>query len=805
MCGWKPKKIPYRMRGVNAVFPPGKGGRPASGRPALPPQYPEGPPHPTVVLTSASGSGEDGARNMREGGFAAGRLPAVTGERSLRAKRPLRRGRAVCRAAAGLLALAGLLRAQPSPDLFVPVEAAPPEKVELGTPKAINDGGTIAGSCTVHYIRSKSGGGDAVPADRREHSEGLVPGLGPGYVISEIYVVQQGVARVIRLPNTQGGDPDVVALNNRGQLLVSRSIQGGALFFLGDVDSGRLQPIGLVATVDEDGTPRTVRLKYLTGLNDRGEVYGVYDGPPGHCAVVGTPSLAASDTDPAPQAPTPYRFLGCAGKGALHIAAVNAKGQMTGVAEGHLGFLWTDGKLTTFVFPGSTFTTPERITEAGLVTGSFRPFNDVQDDGLVANHKGNIGLTSPEKSFVYDGAQFRLLSVPSPGNGSTTLVRAISASGTLLGTTNARLGAGGPGTHPLFQAFTVSVAALPVVRTQPSSGDYTSEAVARWQAAAHSPGDTGRFDEAYAVLKRDVGPEAALALRAFQLLHSEGPVARPGKVTLNDSVGNLYNRSLNDYLHDAQGGVAALLLNLLAQAQQTPEGASAVVEVFGAIVGSAHLDDLQTAGSLTDRMLPNEAPADRKARMTARGKLVRDLDEQLAAHPDPLTSALSPDRLASWQLPEAPADTLAELRETVNLVQAQFGAPAAATFLACEILRREKSFSNPEEADMRTRQIHAGLDGTMGATDLLFGLQAMSALKDLKAQGKAEDALRTFARVPAPAPCPGLDRIAKGLSPPQSDHLVDRTEVSGADGDNLLNALTSLEGQALKPFSVSRK
>jgi hypothetical protein len=718
----------------------------------------------------------------------------------------VRPGPAVQRGLA-LLAIAATLRAQPSLDVFLPVDGAAPDRVEVEPPKAMNDSGVAAGECIVHHVRARNDGSDKVPPpDHREHFFSQIGGLGTEFTITQVYVLERGQVKILSAPATPGGDPRVVGLNNRRQVLVTRSHQGGDNYYLCDIDSGKFVPIGLAASVDEDGSPRTVRLKYLTGLNDQGEVYGVYDGPLGHCAVLGAPTLGSNEADNPPSDPAPFRFIGSVGKGQLHIVAINAKGQITGVADGRIGFLWSAGKLTRFYFPGTMFTTPEMINDAGLVAGWFRPYNDVKDDGEVANHNQNLGSIPPEKGFVYDGSRFRLVSVPAPGNGSTTRVRAINNAGQLLGQTSARLTGGAPVAHAIPGAFAVEIDQLPLAHMLPTSGDFTAEAIARWRAGPHPAEETGAsFDRAYVILEKDVGPVAALSLRVFQLLRSEKPVLRPEKVSLSDSFGNVYNRSLNDFQHDAVGRVDTLFLDQLALAQQTAEGAAAVVEALGAIVGDAQLDDLQAAGSLSDQGVPNERPQERNARRQSRNKLVEDLDTQVGAHPEPWSEPLSGARMQMWQLPEARPEQLAELAEVLATIRDRFGNSAAGTFLACEILRREKSFADPKEANMRQLQLRNLLEAATGDADTLFGLQAVSALKVLQAQGRAEEAIRAVARAPAPASCPALDRLAKGLSPPQSDRLVDRTGHSGDQSELLLEAMGSVEQMALKPFRVVGK
>jgi len=703
-----------------------------------------------------------------------------------------------------VLLIFATVRARMGASPFAPIEAVAPDRVELATPRAINDSGVMAGECVVHLVRSRK---DSPPAaDRREHFFQQIPSVGTETIITQLYVLERGKVTVINAPSTPGGDPKVVSLNNRGQLLVSRNRQGGDRFFLCDVDSGKFVPIGLAATVDEPGGARTLRLRYLTGLNDLGEVYGVYDGPLGRCAAAGVPTLGPPDQDIPPTEPAHLRFLGSAGKGQLHIVAVNAKGQMTGVADSHFGFLWSDGILSRFSFPGATFTFPEMMNESGVVAGWFRPVNDVRDDGEVSNHAQNIGLIPPEKGFVYDGSKFRLVSVPSPGNGSADHARAINNRGDLLGDTNAKLGAEVQPSTQIHGAFTVGIDQLPVVNPMPSPADYTAEAIARRRSGPHpADGTPDSFDRAYAVLLKGAGPSAALSLRALQLLRSEKPIARPEKVIMHDDTGNLFSRSLNDFQRDATNSVDGLFFDQLALAQRTPEGAAAVVEALGMIIGNAQLDDLQAAGLLSNENIPNETNAERNARRVARRKLIEDLDTQVGAHPEPWSSALSPDKIAAWQLPEASAGKLAELVDTLNTIKDQLGNSAAGTFLACEILRREGSFLNPAEGNMRLLQIRNIREGATGATDALFVLQAMSALKQLQPRGTAEAAIRAVAKVPAPADCPGL-KFLRGLGSPQSERLVDRSGLVSDDPSELLfDSLGAVERMALKPFMAGEK
>jgi hypothetical protein len=697
------------------------------------------------------------------------------------------------------------VRAQTNPGIYVPVDATIPDRVEVGTPRVLSDDGLLAGTCVVHVVRSKQDGSDTTPPhDPREHFFQQIPSLGAENIIMQVYFLEKGKVTVVTLPAVGGGDPQVVAVNNRRQLLVSRGHQGGNFYYICDLDARTFTPVGLMATVDEGGTVHTGRLKYLTGLTDDGQVFGAYDDPLGHCAVMGAPTLGAPGDPTPPTAPATFKLLGSAGKGQLQILSINAKGQMTGVADGHAGFLWSDGKLTKFTFPGSVFTTPAMINAAGVVVGIFHPVNDVSDDGQVSNHNVNHGEFPPEKGFVYDGTQFRLVSVP--GAGTSTQAMAINDRGQALGVTSARTVGTEPLSFLLHNAFIAAMQDLPLAQAQPSPADYTAAAIAKWRAAPHAPlGSGDAFDQAFVILRDKVDPGAALSWRAFQLLMSEGFIDRPDNVMLSNEFGVVYPRQLNGYQHDAVNRISNLLLDQLALAQQKPEGAEAVVEALGGVIGDAQLEDLKAAKDLSDRAVPYESGADRNARLVGRKKLLEDLRAQVSSHPEPWSSALLPDKISLWQLPAPAPEKLAELVDTVNNIKAQLGNSTAGSFLACEIIRREGAFPSPDGKTMRAGQLVSLRQAASNETDLLFQLQAMSALKQLQATDGAEAALRAVAKAPSPDKCPGVDRLQKGLLSPQNPTLVDRTMVTGDSGEVLLESLSVVLQKALNPFRAEAK
>jgi hypothetical protein len=190
-----------------------------------------------------------------------------------------------------------------------------------------------------------------------------------GVVVGDSLVFYKGTTVQLLGPFGDGGNSALVAVNNRGQVLLVQ-IYNGAHYFVYDPIRKGLNPIGLNGKVSEGGTIRTVHLVYLTGLDDEGRVYGIYGTPRGPCAVVGTPTTGnPGDKDPPPGVLATFTLIGCPGGGDLVIRGVNSKGQITGSVK-QQGFIWSDGKLSLFSFPGSNSTEGDAINDSGVVAAS---------------------------------------------------------------------------------------------------------------------------------------------------------------------------------------------------------------------------------------------------------------------------------------------------------------------------------------------------------------------------------------------------------------------------------------------------
>ena len=242
----------------------------------------------------------------------------------------------------------------------------------------------------------------------------------------------------------------LIAVNNRGQVLLEQ-LANGPHFFRYDPAHGDMRPIGLNAQVQEGGVVRSVRLGYLTGLDDSGRVFGVYGSGKGPCGAAGAPAYGAPGEINAPTQPAKFAFLGCPGRG-LHIRAINSKGQMTGDVN-RQGFLWSNGALSLFRFPGAVMTQGVAINESGLIAGVIYVTNAIRADGTVTSTFLR-GVAPPQKGFTYDGSRFRLLFMQ---RWNPVWVTGVNNRGQIVGYSD-------PG-EDHFKGFIIDSATLPVAHT----------------------------------------------------------------------------------------------------------------------------------------------------------------------------------------------------------------------------------------------------------------------------------------------------------------------------------------------------
>jgi hypothetical protein len=256
---------------------------------------------------------------------------------------------------------------------------------------AVNDNGASAGQYQIHVPNSY---------DPKQEWFDLNT-IGPGFLSYLGYVSSsKGLTRIVG-PLSRGYEIHMIGINNHGHALVQQNFRG-VHYFIYDLGSGSFTPLSLYGQLTGSGPTQPVNLKYLTGLNDREEVFGVYPTPHGPCAAYGRPALGAPGGTNPPSGSGAFALIGCPppSRGRpITIRSSNNKGQIAGEAGNH-GFLWSAGTMTDLLYPSAANTQAFAINNSGIVVGRYQPAPDPKTGDIF------------QKGFVYDGRQFRTIDFP---------------------------------------------------------------------------------------------------------------------------------------------------------------------------------------------------------------------------------------------------------------------------------------------------------------------------------------------------------------------------------------------------------
>lgn len=539
-----------------------------------------------------------------------------------------------------------------------------------------------------------------------------------GTAVGDIFVYSNGQPSVLMGPLARGVGTSLVAVNSHGQVLVAQKF-GPLRYFLYDPTRKDFTSIGLAAQISDSSQP--VQLVYLTGLDDSGRVFGAFARGQSACAAVGKPTLGTSgDLGPAPSAPANFELIGCPGPGAIILSA-NAKGQIAG-NYGKQGFIWSEGKLAPFAFPGSLATQVTGMNGSGVVVGNFLPGYPVSADGVITpdNQPGQTLQTG----YIYDGHDFRYVTLP--GISPAADFGGINNRGQIVGYYT--IG------EDKYRSFIGEVDSFPVVRMLSSTAALLSAAVDRKLAAGRTASAGGGIDQAYRILQTRVGQRPASTLRALQALGSTGALSAQRIVQTRVENASGMGQVNYDSPETLRGRVIDQLLNsLMAQLSAiagTAKGIDTVIDAVDALAGDQGLQDLRAAGELAPSGPAVLNSPSNQFTPATRAKFKMTLASAIAAHPIEVESV----NLELWQDPKVTPKELKALAATLRDIKQELGEPAADIFLARSTI--------PDS----------------NVSDLL-AWQVADRLLDLKSQGdpdRAEQILRALARTPESAAPPGL-------------------------------------------------
>jgi hypothetical protein len=93
-----------------------------------------------------------------------------------------------------------------------------------------------------------------------------------GFAVGGAFTYDNGKQGSIVRPLGKGQNTNLFSVNDHGQILLAQKL-GPLRYFIYDPGQKTYTPIGLAGQVTQDGTPKTIQIAYLTGLDDDGRVY----------------------------------------------------------------------------------------------------------------------------------------------------------------------------------------------------------------------------------------------------------------------------------------------------------------------------------------------------------------------------------------------------------------------------------------------------------------------------------------------------------------------------------------------------
>jgi uncharacterized membrane protein len=228
-------------------------------------------------------------------------------------------------------------------------------------------------------------------------------------------------------PLYKGQYTAAIAINNRGQVLVSQDPQNTSpvRYFVYDIAQRTFSPIGFFAQVA--GIPDKVRVA-LTGFNDSGQFVGSFGFHGKLHAGYGTLVVGPAGTTDIPAEPGSFTQIACPNGKDMMAQSINNRMQITG-ACGDLpygassGFIFSNGQVKLFSYPGAELTRGNSINDAGAVAGMCR----------LPSHGPGFSTTI---GFAYDGSQFAPVAYcgnPNSARGSISAANAINNKGQIAG------------------------------------------------------------------------------------------------------------------------------------------------------------------------------------------------------------------------------------------------------------------------------------------------------------------------------------------------------------------------------------
>jgi hypothetical protein len=240
---------------------------------------------------------------------------------------------------------------------------------------------------------------------------------------NETFVFSGGKFALVRGPVFNGNSTAPVAINNHngGEILIDQDNQSSQPhYFLYDITQQTFRPISPFIQIGAD----KVRVEPITGLNDQDEFSGSYNYHGHEYAGFGKLPIGPAGSTAIPTDLGAFAQIACPDNRNARSGGINNKDQVTGYCDYfkgvQSGFLYTNGIVNVFDYPGDQITRGTTLNDAGAVVGVF-------------TLKASGGVIALATSFVWDGSHFSAIAKKPNAHGDLIRARGINNKGEIVG------------------------------------------------------------------------------------------------------------------------------------------------------------------------------------------------------------------------------------------------------------------------------------------------------------------------------------------------------------------------------------
>ncbi len=208
-----------------------------------------------------------------------------------------------------------------------------------------------------------------------------------------------------------GGPTLVFGINNKSALFIQTTL---LRYLQYDLTDGTIRIISRHGLLNTGTGEQEVDLDYIIGMNNVGEIVASYRGQ----GVFGKPALGRVNSPETPKSNGVFRAITCPNSGIMEPKGMNDQGVIVGNCMypggtprggARIGFVYIDGKVTTFEDDHGFNTIPLAVSNSGVIVGGFQ--------AGIQQPNGRWSGPAKQTGFAYDGNKFIDIGSPAPPDG----------------------------------------------------------------------------------------------------------------------------------------------------------------------------------------------------------------------------------------------------------------------------------------------------------------------------------------------------------------------------------------------------